>query len=296
MRGTHTNRSSAAAVTPVRQAANVERGTGAARLRTLLRRPTFVVSAIVVLGWVVAAVLWQPLGADPFGNTGAALAPPSAAHPFGTDALGRSVFARVLAGAGTALPVGVLGSLLATVLGSALGVVAGYFRGWVDIALMRVFDVTVVLPPLILLIVVAGAFGTSPAALIVIIGAVFAPGIARIVRAAVLAEMGKNYVQSAQLQQERTWRILLGELVPNVFPTILVQATLSIAAAVFLSAALSFLGLGTHPPSPDWGLQINENRIYLQSAWWTVVFPAAAVASFVVAVHLISDNVKEVWR
>lgn len=269
---------------------------GRARLAALLRRPTFVVSAAILLGWIAAAVLWPALGTNPYSNTGMVLAPPSLIHPFGTDGLGRSVFARVLAGARPALTVGVLGSLLATVLGSALGLVAGYFRGWVDTALVRLFDVLVVLPPLIFLIVLAGAFGVTPAALIVVIGVVFAPGIARIVRAATLAEMGKSYVESAQLQHESAWRIVLRELAPNVFSTVIVQATLSLAAAVFLSASLSFLGLGTHPPSPDWGLQINENRIYLQSAWWTVVFPAAALASLVVAVHLVSDNIKEVWR
>jgi peptide/nickel transport system permease protein len=266
------------------------------RVGRLLRRPSFVVSAVIVLWWVGAAALWPVFGLDPFGNSGAALAPPGAAHPFGTDNLGRSVFARTLAGADTALLIGPLGAILATVLGSGLGVIAGYFRGWVDTALMRLFDVLVVLPPLIFLIVIAGAFGTSTASLVVIIGVVFAPGIARIIRAAVLAEMGRDYVPSARLQGERTWRILLGELVPNVFPTILIQATLSLAAAVFMTAALSFLGLGSHPPSPDWGLQINENRIYLQSAWWTVFFPAAAVASLVVAVHLIADNIREVSR
>lgn len=269
---------------------------GRARLAALLRRPTFVVSAAILLGWIAAAVLWPMLGTNPYSNTGIVLAPPSFTQPFGTDGLGRSVFARVLAGARPALTVGVLGSLLATVLGAALGLVAGYFRGWVDTALVRLFDVLVVLPPLIFLIVLAGAFGVTPAALIVIIGVVFAPGIARIVRAATLAEMGKSYVESAQLQHESAWRIVLRELAPNVFPTVIVQATLSLAAAVFLSASLSFLGLGTHPPSPDWGLQINENRVYLQSAWWTVVFPAAALASLVVAVHLVSDNLKEVWR
>lgn len=266
------------------------------RIAALLRRPTFVVSALVALWWVGAAVLWPVFGLDPSGNSGAALAPPGLAHPFGTDALGRSILARTLAGADSALLVGPLGSILATALGSALGLVAGYFRGWVDTALMRVFDVLVVLPPLIFLIVIAGAFGTSTPALILIVGVVFAPGIARIIRAAVLAEMGKHYVTSAQLQGERHWRIMLGELVPNVLPTIIIQATLSLAAAIFVTASLSFLGLGAQPPSPDWGLQINENRIYLQSAPWTVFFPAFAVASLVVAVHLIADNIKEVWR
>jgi peptide/nickel transport system permease protein len=268
---------------------------GRRRVRALLRRPTFVVSALIVLWWAGAAATWRLFGLDPFGSTGHINSPPGWHQLLGTDSLGRSVFARTLAGADTALAVGVLGTLLATVLGSTLGVVAGYFRGWVDTAFMRLFDVLVVLPPLIFLIVVVGAFGASGPALIVIIGVVFAPGIARIIRAATLAEMGKKYVTTAQVQGESAARIMARELVPNVLPTIVIQATLSLAAAILMTATLSFLGLGAQPPSPDWGLAINQNRVYLESAWWTAVFPALAVGSLVVATQLIADNIKEVW-
>jgi len=264
-------------------------------VRALLRRPTFVISALIVVFWVVAALGWHLFGLDPYGNSGQALAAPSWSQPFGTDDLGRSVFARTLAGADSALAVGPLGAILATILGGALGVVAGYFRGWVDTALMRVFDVLVVLPPLIFLIVLVGAFGASVPALIVIIGAVFAPGIARIVRSAVLAEMGKKYVTTARLQGESALRIMVAELVPNVAPTIVVQATLSLSSAILMTATLSFLGLGQQPPSPDWGLAINQNLDFIETAWWTVIFPALAVASLVVAVQLIADNLKETW-
>ncbi|GAB3576099.1 ABC transporter permease [Leifsonia lichenia] len=261
----------------------------------LLRRPTFVLSAIIVLFWIVAAVGWRWFGLQPFVDTGHQLSPPSAAHWFGTDDIGRDVFARVLAGAEPALAIGPAGTILATVIGSTLGLIAGYSRGWVDTALMRVFDVFLALPTLIFILVIVGAFGASVPTLILTVGLVFAPGIARIIRAAVLAEMGKQYVTSAQLQRESTPRILFGELLPNVFPTILIQATLSLAAAIFISSSLSFLGLASAPPSPDWGLAISDNRAYLQSASWTVLFPAAAIASLVVAVHLIADNLKEVF-
>ncbi len=273
-------------------------GTGAPRrrVRALVRRPTFVISVLIVGWWVGAAVTWRLFGLNPYVNTGHLLAAPSWSEPFGTDDLGRSVFARTLAGADTALAVGPLGAVFATILGSALGVIAGYYRGLVDTLLMRLFDVLVVLPPLIFLIVVVGAFGASTPALIVIIGVVFAPGIARIIRAAVLAEMGKKYVTTAKVQGESAFRIMATELVPNVAPTIIIQATLSLAAAILMTATLSFLGLGAQPPSPDWGLAINDNRVFIESAWWTVVFPAAAVASLVVATHLIADNLKEmVW-
>ena len=270
-------------------------GVGGRHARALLRRPTFVVSALIVVFWAGAAATWRLFGLNPYASTGHLLAAPGWSEPFGTDDLGRSVFARTLAGAGPALAVGPLGAILATVLGSALGVIAGYFRGWVDTVFMRIFDVLVVLPPLIFLIVVVGAFGASTPALIVIIGVTFAPGIARIIRAAVLAEMGKKYVTTAKVQGESALRIMTAELVPNVLPTIIIQATLSLAAAILMTATLSFLGLAAQPPSPDWGLAINNNLAYIESAWWTLVFPAVAVASLVVSAQLIADNLKEVW-
>ena len=268
---------------------------GGRRVRGLARRPTFVVSALIVAGWVVAAATWKLFGLNPYASTAKLLAAPGLAQPFGTDYLGRSVFARTLAGSDTALLVGPLGSALATLTGAALGVIAGYYRGWADTALMRLFDVLVVLPPLIFLIVVVSAFGASTPALILIIGVVFAPGIARIIRAAVLAEMGKSYVTTARTQGESATRIMTRELVPNVLPVIVIQFTLSLASAVLMTAALSFLGLGQQPPSPDWGLSINSNLAYVETGWWTVLFPALAVASLVVSVQLIADNLKEVW-
>lgn len=266
------------------------------RLRRLLRRPTFVLSVLIVLWWLVAALSWHLIGLQPYAKTGALLAAPSWAHPFGTDNIGRDMFARTIAGAGPALLIGPLGAGLATAIGATLGLVAGYYRGVVDTLMMRFFDVLLALPSLIFLVVLVGAFGISTGALILIVGILFAPGIARIIRAATLVEMGKSYVTSATLQGESDRRILFRELLPNVLPTIIIQATLSLGAAIFITNSLSFLGLGSQPPSADWGLAINENRVYLQTAWWTVVFPALGVASLVVAANLIADNIKEVTR
>lgn len=265
------------------------RGAGA-----LLKRPTFVISVLVVLWWIVSAVGWQGVGLDPLADTGQLLEAPSESHVFGTDSLGRDVFARVMAGSEPALKIGVGGAVLATLLGSVLGVAAGYWRGIVDNVIMRILDLFLALPTLILMFVLVGAFGVSTASLVIIVGVLFAPSTARIIRSAVLIEVDKDYITSARLQNETLLRILLRELLPNVAPTIIVQATLSLAGAIFMTTSLSFLGLGQSPPSPDWGLAINENRLYLQSAWWTIVFPAAAIASLVISAHLIADNIKEV--
>ncbi|MGN6408922.1 MAG: ABC transporter permease, partial [Curtobacterium sp.] len=147
--------------------------------RALLRRPTFLVSVAILLWWLVLAVGWHAFGLQPFARTGGLLQAPGAAHWFGTDSLGRDVFARVAAGARPALLIGPFGAALATVLGGTLGLVAGYYRGWVDTALMRFFDVLLALPSLIFLVVLVGAFGVSTPALVLIVGVLFAPGIAR---------------------------------------------------------------------------------------------------------------------
>lgn len=265
-------------------------------LARLLRRPTFTASVVIVLFWVVVAIGWRLFGVDPFADTGVRVAPPGPEHLLGTDRIGRDVLARLLAGAEPALQIGPAGTLVATVLGSALGLVAGYFRGWVDTLLMRVFDVFLALPTLIFLLIIVGAFGTSTLVLAVAVGLLFAPGIARIIRSATLVEMGKQYVASARMQGESRLRIIVLEIVPNILPTIIVQATLSLGSAIFIASSLSFLGLAAAAPSPDWGLAINENRVYLQGAPWTVLAPAIAIMSLVVAVNLIADNVKEVTR
>lgn len=265
-------------------------------LASLLRRPSFVVGVLVVAAWVVVAIGWRWLGIDPFADTGARLAAPDAAHWLGTDRIGRDVLARVLAGAEPALLIGGLGTVLATVLGTALGLVAGFQRGWADQLLMRIFDVFLALPAVILLLVVIVAFGGSAGVLMLAVGVLLAPGIARVVRAEVLVEMGKDYVASARVQGERGVRILLTELLPNVWPQVLVQATLTLGAAVFVSASLAFLGVAAAPPSPDWGLAVGENRAFLQSAWWTIAFPALAVASLVVSATLVGDALREAVR
>jgi peptide/nickel transport system permease protein len=269
---------------------------GPEAVRTLMRRPSFVIGAVVVLWWAVVAITWRWWGIDPFGDSGQALAPPSSDQWLGTDRLGRSVLARVLAGSEPVLVVAPLGTLLATVLGTVLGLVAGFRRGWVDHLLSRVFDILLIVPAIILLLVVVTAFGDGPLVLSVAIGVLFAPSIARVVRAQVLVELGKDYVTNARLQGESAGRILFRELLPNVWPQVIVQATLALAAAVFVASSLSFLGLAAAPPSPDWGLAVSENRAYLQGAWWTLVFPCLAIASLVVSVNVVGDHLKEVLR
>ncbi|GAA1860042.1 ABC transporter permease [Microbacterium koreense] len=253
-------------------------------------------SLAVILAWATIALVWRWTGIDPYGDTGLALAPPGPTHWFGTDHIGRDVFARVLAGAESVLAVAPAATMIAVIVGTVLGLFAGYLRGWADSVAMRALDVMFVAPAIVVLLVAITAFGRSAMVVIIAVGLILSPMIARVVRAQALAESGKEYVLSARLQGEGTARILTREVLPNVWPHVLVQATLCLGVAVFVSTSLSFLGLMAAPPSPDWGLAVSENRAYVQGAWWTVAFPCLAIVSLVVATTLVADDLDEVVR
>jgi peptide/nickel transport system permease protein len=269
------------------------------RLRLVLRSKTFLVGSVILLFWVFCALFGQavaprdPFASDPLNR----LAPPSGDFWFGTDRLGRDVFSRVLAGARDILTVAPLATLLGTTLGTALGLVTGYFRGLVDEAIMRVMDALLAVPLVILALLALVALGPSNPTVIVVIGVVFTPLVARTVRAAVLSESRLEYVQAAKLRNERAPYIMFAEILPNVLPPVIVEFTVRLGYAVFTIAALSFLGFGIQPPAPDWGLQIFENYGFISgNVWWPVLFPALAIASLVVAVNLVADGVAQAFE
>ena len=202
-----------------------------------------------------------------------ALLPPSAEHWFGTDQLGRDVFSRVIAGARDILTVAPLATVISTILGTALGLLMGYFRGIVDEMLSRVVDALLALPTVIVALLALVALGPSSITVIFVIGFTFAPIIARTVRAAVLAERELDYVAAAQLRRESALYVMFVEILPNVLPPILVEATVRLGYAVFAVATLSFIGFGIQAPSPDWGLSISSNYALIGGGyWWTVLF------------------------
>ncbi|MGH1564891.1 ABC transporter permease [Mumia sp. DW29H23] len=260
----------------------------------LVRRPTFVLSIAVLLFWAAAPLAVLALGLDAYGQAGEPHQPPGAEHLLGTDDLGRDVFVRLLAGAGPILVVAPAATLLASVLGAVLGLVAGYHGGIVDDLLMRSFDILNALPGIVAVLLVAAAFGRSPVTIVIAIAVFFTPLIARTVRSAVLVETNKQYVEAARTQGESTRRILLAEILPNVAPALVVESTIRLGYAIFVSAGLSFLGLGARPPSADWGLVVSQNRIFIQTSWWSIAFPALAIISLVVAINLLADNLREV--
>ncbi|HEV8652248.1 MAG TPA: ABC transporter permease [Actinomycetes bacterium] len=269
------------------------------RWRVLRRSPTFLVGAVVVGFWVVCAVFGSLIEThDPFAvNVLHRLARPSSSNWFGTDELGRDVFSRVIAGARGILVVAPLATAIGTVAGTAIGLVTGYYRGAVDDILMRVVDAVLALPAVVVGLLALVALGPSNVTVIVVIGLVFTPIIARTVRAAVLAERELEYVQAAKLRNERAPYVMFVEILPNVTAPILVEFTVRLGYAIFLIATLSFLGFGIQPPAPDWGVTIFNDYGFLPGGiWWPTLFPAIAIASLVVGVNLVSDALTQVFE
>jgi len=265
--------------------------------RLLLRRPTFLVGAAILLFWVVCAIFGNAIAPhDPLAQQLLATnQPPSAAHWFGTDQLGRDVFSRIVAGVRYILLVSLLATVLGTVLGTAIGLVMGYLGGVADIVVGRLIEAVLAFPLVVLAFLFVVALGTSPPVIIFVVGFVFTPIIARTVRSAVLVESQLDYLSSARLLGEKPAYIMFTEITPNVLPTVLVEFTVRLGYAIFTIAALSFLGFGIQPPTPDWGADIAANYVTLGAGyWWQTLFAALAIASLVIAINLVTDSIEQV--
>ena len=285
---------------PIESAGALQAGRREARrevLRELTRSPLFWIGAVVLLFWIVCAIFGSQIAphspyAQNLENINKA---PSGAHLFGTDGLGRDMFSRVIVGSRDIMIIAPLATLLGTAAGTALGLVMGYFGGVVDTALGRLVEAFLALPLIVTALLVTNALGRSNGVIIVAIGIVFTPLIARTVRAAVLQERELDYVAAARLRDEPALYIMFVEILPNVLAPVLVEFTVRLGYAIFTVAILSFLGLGIQPPSPDWGLEIEQNYPQVTAGfWWQVLFDALAIASLVIAVNLISDTIERV--
>jgi peptide/nickel transport system permease protein len=266
-------------------------------LRALFRSKTFVAGSLIVLFWIFWAIAGGRLTPyDPLAQGPATLAHPNGTHWLGTDTLGRDVLSRVLAGASSVLVVAPLATLLGIALGTVVGLITGYFRGIVDDTVSRLIDAILALPLIMIAVTARAALGLSRVTLIVVIGIIFTPLVARTVRAAVLQERDLDYVPAARLRGEKPPYIMFVELLPNIVQPIVVEATVRLGYAIFAVAGLTFLGLGVQPPTPDWALQISDNYGLLTGGgyWWTVLFPALAVASLVIGVNLVADGLRQV--
>jgi peptide/nickel transport system permease protein len=272
------------------------------RLSVVWHQPLAVIGATLAILWVVVAI-FAPLIA-PYGSnaqTFTASQSPSLHHLFGTDELGRDVFSRVIYGSRVSLPIALLLVGMAAVIGSAVGAVAGYFRGLVDGALMRAVDLFFAFPPIILAMVVAAVLGRGlqNAALAIVV--VAWPSYARVVRGLVLAVGDSEFVQSARLLGAPARRTLFRDVLPNVVGPVVVLATLDLANAILLLSGLSFLGLGAQPPQAEWGSMVADGTQYFQW-WWMGTFPGLAIFTVVLAFNFLGDSLRDVldprtaWR
>jgi len=266
------------------------------RRRLLLRRPTFIVGVLIILTWIVCGVFGDKITpSDPLVPVDTSSLRPSGDHLMGTDQLGRDVLSRVMAGARDVLIVAPLAATLSIIAGALLGLVMGYFRGWVDEVLSRLVEVLLSIPVVLMALLITATLGSSRIVVIGTVAVLFTPIVTRTVRAAVLAEAQLDYVTSARLRGEKSLFVMTREILPNIMPTILVEYTVRIGYAVFTVATLSFLGSGIQPPSPDWGLAVADTyQLIPAGQWWPTLFPALAIASVVVATNLVADSIEAV--
>jgi peptide/nickel transport system permease protein len=265
------------------------------------RQGVVLVGTLVIVASVVLAALAPALApADPIRNDLLArLAPPmwmeggSARHPLGTDTLGRDVVSRLLYGARVSLLVGFAAVLVAGVVGVALGLVAGYYGGRLDDLLMRVGDVQLAFPVLVLAIAVLSVLGASLGNVIIVLGLTGWVTYARITRGETLSLRHRDFVEGARALGARDAAILWRHILPNVLPAITVVATFSVARTIIAEASLSFLGLGIPPPAPSWGAMLDEGRNYLTTGWWLALFPGLAILALVLGINLVGDWLRD---
>lgn len=284
-------------------------GTFGAFVRELLSRPQSAIGTLIVLVFVVLAVfgpLIAPYGENDQNNPVAQA--PSTGYPFGTDHLGRDVFSRVVLGARSILVMAGLGTLIAVVLGTAVGLAIGYYGGLVDDAVSRTIDAFLALPALLVALVTLGIVRNVPLesgtlaawlasnSVLLVIALVYVPIVARVVRGSTLDVKTREFVEAAQIRGESAAYIMFREILPSVVPALVVEGSLRFSYAIFLVASLGFLGVGARPPSPDWGLMVNENRRLYYLTPWALLYPTFAIALLVVGVNLMSDAIRRIMQ
>lgn len=267
-------------------------------VRALYSRPTSAISVSIVLLFLLLALIGPWIA--PYGVNEQIVADarqgPSATHWFGTDNLGRDVFSRVILGARAVIGLSGGGTLMAVTIGTILGLISGYRGGWFDEILMRIFDSLMSIPVLLLALLLLGTLGRSRNSVLLVIAVVYAPIVARVVRSVVLSIKSKGFVEAARLRGESTAYILGREILPLVLPALTVEAALRFSYSIFLVASLGFLGIGVQPPSPNWGMMVNEARLYMQQLPWAIYAPILAIALLVISVNLMADALKRVLQ
>jgi len=263
------------------------------RSRIVSRQPLILAGGFIAVAWIVIAIaapLIAPYG--PLAQDFPLYQPPSSAHLFGTDELGRDVFSRVVYGARISLPLSLLLVVLATLIGGVLGGIAGYYGRWVDSLVMRTADLVFAFPAIILAMVITASLGPNVRNAVLAIVVVAWPTYARVVRGLVLSLGDSEYVQASRLLGASTRRTLVRDVLPNLAGPVVVLATLDLANAILLLSGLSFLGLGAQPPTPEWGSMVAVGTQYFQY-WWMGTFPGLAIFTAVLAFNFLGDSLRD---
>lgn len=249
----------------------------------------------IILLLLILAAIFAPIVAphDPLAQSANLLEPPSRSHLFGTDELGRDILSRVIFGARISLTVGLVAVAIAASCGTMLGLIAGFQGGILDSALMRVVDVMLAFPGIILAILIMGTLGSSLINVMIAVGIGAIPWYARTVRASTLVVKQDDYVLSARASGATTQRLMLRHVLPNVIAPVIVLGTVGIAGAILAISSLSFLGLGAQPPSSEWGSMLSQSRVYITRAWWITTFPGVAIMVSVLAINVIGDALRD---
>jgi peptide/nickel transport system permease protein len=259
------------------------------------RNPIGIVGAAIVGFCVLTALFGRFVWTiDPNDPASDRLLAPTWAHPFGTDDLGRDTLARIIHGAQVSLEVGMIAIAIALVVGTLIGVLSGFYRGPVDMLLMRIVDIMFAFPGLVLAIVIAGLLGANRRNAMIAIGIIIIPAFARVVRAAVLEVMGFPFIESARALGSGGVRIMVRHLMPNIVAPLIVLTTVYFSTAILAEATLSFLGLGTQPPEAAWGNMLSTARSYIDQSVWMSIFPGVAIMVVVMGFNFLGDGLRDI--
>ena len=264
--------------------------------RRLRRNKAALVGLGILIVISVAAIFADLIATEPenhFDIMAANLPPGSEGHPLGTDDIGRDVFSRIVRGSRISLRVGFSAVTISAVVGTLIGLSAGYFGRWVDTVISRIIDVMLAFPGLLLAMTVVAALGSGLNNAMIALGVAGIPFYARVVRSTTLAARELVYVRAARAVGMSDARIMLRHILPNIVSPILIMATLGLGGAILAAAGLSFLGLGAERPSPEWGLELSSSRHLLRSSWWIATFNGLAIAITVLAINLLGDGLRE---
>lgn len=265
-------------------------------VKKLIKSNISLLGTLIVLVFILTAVLAPLLAPYHPINDGSLverLQAPSASHLLGTDSQGRDILSRIIYGARVSVQVGIISVGIALVIGTLMGMVAGFYGGWVDNLMMRLVDIMLAFPSVLLAIAITAVLGPELKNAMLAIGVVNIPAFARIVRSTVLSVKAMEYVEAARAIGATDVRIIFRHVLPNSMAPLIVQTTLSIGTAILDAAALSFLGLGAQPPTPEWGAMLSDGRSYLQKAPWVMFFPGMAIMLVVLGFNLLGDGLRD---